>query len=80
MQVLKEDIRGRILAVAEQRFGQQGYSKTSMREIAGAVGVGVGNIYNYFRNKDELFCEVVRPSCTLWKPCCRSITAYAART
>ena len=32
-----------------------------MREIAGAVGVGVGNIYNYFRNKDELFCEVVRP-------------------
>ena len=20
------------------------------------------------------------PSCTLWKPCCRSITAYAART
>ena len=61
MQVLKEDIRGRILAVAEQRFGQQGYSKTSMCEIAGAVGVGVGNIYNYFRNKDELFCEVVRP-------------------
>ena len=61
MQVLKEDIRGRILAVAEQRFRQQGYSKTSMREIAGAVGVGVGNIYNYFRNKDELFCEVVRP-------------------
>ena len=60
MQVLKEDIRGRILAVAEQRFGQQGYSKTSMREIAGAVGVGVGNIYNYFRNKDELFCEVFR--------------------
>ena len=47
MQVLKEDIRGRILAVAEQRFGQQGYSKTSMREIAGAVGVGVGNCLLY---------------------------------
>lgn len=61
MQVLKEDIRGRILAVAGQQFGQKGYSKTSMREIAGAVGVGVGNIYNYFTNKDELFREVVRP-------------------
>ena len=61
MQVLKEDIRGRILAVAGQQFGQKGYSKTSMREIAGAVGVGVGTIYNYFTNKDELFREVVRP-------------------
>ena len=32
-----------------------------MREIAELAGVGVGNIYNYFTNKDELFREVVRP-------------------
>ena len=32
-----------------------------MREIAELAGVGVGNIYHYFTNKDELFCEVVRP-------------------
>ena len=61
MQVLKEDIRGRILAVAKLQFGQKGYSKTSMREIAELAGVGVGNIYNYFTGKDELFGEVVRP-------------------
>ena len=61
MQVLKEDIRGRILAVAKLQFGQKGYSKTSMREIAELAGVGVGNIYNYFASKDELFGEVVRP-------------------
>ena len=61
MQVLKEDIRGRILTVARQQFGQKGYSKTSTREIAELAGVGVGNIYNYFTNKDELFREVVRP-------------------
>lgn len=61
MQVLKEDIRGRILAVARQQFGQKGFSKTSMREIASLAGVGVGNIYNYFMNKDELFREMVRP-------------------
>ena len=61
MQVLKEDIRGRILTVARQQFGQKGYSKTSMREIAELSSVGVGNIYNYFTNKDELFREVVRP-------------------
>lgn len=61
MQVLKEDIRSRILTVARQQFERKGYVKTSMREIAGLVGVGVGNIYNYFTNKDELFREVVRP-------------------
>ena len=49
------------MAVARQLFGQKGYSKTSMREIAELAGVGVGNIYNYFTNKDELFHEVVRP-------------------
>ena len=61
MQVLKEDIRSRILTVAKQQFEQKGYSKTSMREMAELANVGVGNIYNYFRNKDELFREVVRP-------------------
>ena len=77
MQVLKEDIRSRILTVARQQFERNGYSKTSMREIAVLAGVGVGNIYNYFTNKDELFREV---SCALWKPCCKNTTAYGART
>ena len=49
------------MAVAILQFGQKGYSKTSMREIAELAGVGVGNIYNYFASKDELFGEVVRP-------------------
>ena len=52
MQVLKEDIRGRILAVAKLQFGQKGYSKTSIREITELAGVGVGNIYNYFSSTD----------------------------
>ena len=61
MQVQKEDIRGRVLAAAREQFGRKGYSGTSMREIASSAGVGVGNIYNYFTNKDGLFREVVRP-------------------
>ena len=61
MQVLKKDIRGRILTVARRHFRQSGYSRTSMREIAESAGIGVGNIYNYFTSKDELFREVLRP-------------------
>ena len=45
MQVLKEDIRGRILAVAKLQFGQKGYSKTSIREIAELAGIGVGYLF-----------------------------------
>ena len=61
MQVQKEDIRSRVLAAARRQFGRKGYSGTSMREIAASAGVGVGNIYNYFTSKDDLFREVVRP-------------------
>ena len=61
MQTLKSDIRCRILETARRQFEVNGYSKTSMRDIATEAGVGVGNLYNYFTSKDELFCEVVRP-------------------
>ena len=41
MQVLKEDIRSRVLAAARRQFGRKGYSGTSMREIAASAGVGL---------------------------------------
>lgn len=32
-----------------------------MRNIAAQAGVGVGNLYNYFPSKDDLFCTVLSP-------------------
>lgn len=61
MQTLKDDIRDKILRAAKDKFLRKGYVKTSMREIADASGVGIGNIYNYFESKDDLFRNVVRP-------------------
>lgn len=61
MQIPKKDIRRRILAAARRLFGQKSYAQTSLREIAEQANVGVGNIYNYFASKDELFRETVRP-------------------
>jgi len=55
MQVLKDDIKRRILDVARQEFNSQGFAKASMRDIASKVGVGVGNLYNYYPGKDDLF-------------------------
>lgn len=73
MQTLKSDIRNRILSAAKEQFVQRGYLKTSMREIADAVDVGVGNLYNYFENKDELFCVILLLYRMLWSECCRNI-------
>lgn len=61
MQILKEEIRNRIMTVAREQFLEKNYLKASMRDIALASGVGVGNIYNYFTNKDELLRAVVHP-------------------
>ncbi|MFV0268037.1 MAG: TetR/AcrR family transcriptional regulator [Draconibacterium sp.] len=59
MQVQKEDIRKIILQVARKEFIEKGFKDASMRSIAKDAKVGLSNIYNYFRNKDEIFCEIL---------------------
>lgn len=59
MQVLKEEIRNRILDSAEQMFYEKGYGQTSMRSIADEVGISVSNLYLYYKNKAALFAGVV---------------------
>lgn len=60
MQTLKSDLRDKILFEARRSFRSKGFEKTSMREIAIASGITVGNIYRYFKNKNELFYAVVK--------------------
>ncbi len=59
MQIKKDYTREQIVEVAKQVFMTKGYTKTSMRDIAAGVGIGVSNIYNYFKGKDELFRNIV---------------------
>lgn len=61
MQTLKKDIRQKILDAGRREFSRKGFAKASMRTIAMQVGVGVGNLYNYFPSKDRLFCAVLAP-------------------
>lgn len=46
--------RARILDTALGLFLERGYEKTTMREIAGASDVSVGNAYYYFASKEHL--------------------------
>ncbi|MFA8300918.1 MAG: TetR/AcrR family transcriptional regulator [Hyphomicrobiales bacterium] len=62
MQVQKEFIKAEITRVAKKEFLSKGFQKASLREIAKEVGATTGIIYTYFKNKDELFKEVVDPA------------------
>ena len=61
MQVQKKNIRETILKAAREDFLQHGFKDSSMRRIAKISGVGLSNIYNYFKSKDEIFREVLAP-------------------
>jgi AcrR family transcriptional regulator len=49
-----EQTRERILDAALELFRERGYEQTTMRAIAEAAGVAVGNAYYYFRAKEHL--------------------------
>ncbi|PIE99780.1 MAG: TetR family transcriptional regulator, partial [Maribacter sp.] len=61
MQIQKTDIRKTILEVARRSFLENGYRKTSMRTIAKEANVTLSNIYNYFKNKDEILEVILQP-------------------
>ena len=54
-QILKEDIKRRIDDAALEIFCEMGYQGAVMADIARVAGVSVGNIYRYYKNKEELF-------------------------
>jgi AcrR family transcriptional regulator len=49
-----EQTRAQILETALTLFRERGYEDTTMRAIAEAAGVSVGNAYYYFRSKEHL--------------------------
>lgn len=51
--------RRRMLAGARDLFVGQGYSATTMEQIAIEAGVAVQTVYYTFRTKGQLLCEVV---------------------
>lgn len=62
MRILKDDTHKAILLAARKEFIGKGFKEASMRNIAKDAGVGLSNIYNYFRNKDEIFLAIVKPA------------------
>lgn len=54
------EMRAKIQSTALSLFNQEGFENVSVEEIAQAAGCSVGNIYHYFKSKDELAIQVTQ--------------------
>ena len=56
--------RERILQVALDLFGRQGYSGTSIRDIANRMGMTKAAVYYHFPAKENLLADILTPAMT----------------
>ena len=53
-----EEMRQSILDASLELFIEQGYDKTTTRQILQKVGILNGSLYNIYRSKDEIFADI----------------------
>jgi len=59
-EIKKEKSRIDILSVSRDMFLDKGYDEVSMEEIAKKAFVGIGTLYNYYKNKGDIFIAVLQ--------------------
>jgi AcrR family transcriptional regulator len=55
-----EQQRDEVLAAAARLFAQQGYTATTMQQVAAAAGVGKATLYHYVRDKPALLALIAQ--------------------
>lgn len=76
MQTLKDEVRNEIIAKALQIFLRDGYLKASMRAIAKSAGISVSNLYNYYKNKEDIFYSITAEGYSRFSAISREIGGY----
>ncbi|MBM7334133.1 MAG: TetR/AcrR family transcriptional regulator [Alcanivorax sp.] len=51
--------RGRLLSAAAQLFREKGFDRTTVRDIAAAVGIQSGSIFHHFKSKEDILYSVM---------------------
>ena len=59
-----QNSRELLIETAARLFAQNGYNKTSMRELAEAVGMKAGSIFYHFKGKEEILHAVMQQAIT----------------
>ncbi len=57
--VRMQGVRKKILDTAKKLFSEQGYKKTTIRQIVQNSGITSGSIYNLFENKNAVFAAII---------------------
>lgn len=55
-----DEKRERIISAAKELIAQYGFKKTTMDEVAAKARMGKSTMYYYFKNKEDIFAEIVR--------------------
>jgi AcrR family transcriptional regulator len=63
---VKSNTKERILMVSTVLFAEKGYEAVSVRDIADAIGIKGGSIYNHFSSKEVLWDAVLEHAALLY--------------
>lgn len=55
----EEMIKAEVVGASQQLFKRYGYQKTTMEDIARAIGRGKSTLYYYYKSKEEIFEAIV---------------------
>ncbi len=56
----EEQVRNEIIKAAQILFQKYGLEKTTMEDIAAALGKGKSTLYYYYKSKEDVFSAVIR--------------------
>ena len=55
----KEEKKQKVLKAAAECFARYGYDKTTLEDIGKVVGLNKASLYYYYKNKENIFCDVI---------------------
>lgn len=60
-------LKDKIIHESLRLFSLKGFSSTTIDDILRAAGSSKGGFYNHFKNKEDLFSQVLKEARTIWR-------------
>jgi len=60
-----DSAKGRLLSEAAKLFRDQGYARTTVRDLAAALGIQSGSLFHHYKSKEDILCAVMHETLTI---------------